>query len=132
MATTDLDHLHPVYPSEPAADRRHRLNQAWVADITYIRILTGFLYLAAHPDATAQGGGLLSSRRIDTALVFWLPSGCALVSRLSHRCAAAVCITRPGGVQYCSANHGGADLGRVCDQHVPHGNPYDNAHMSRS
>ena len=31
-----------------------RFNQVWVADITYIRIWTGFVYLAAIPDAFSR------------------------------------------------------------------------------
>ena len=53
-----LDHPHPVYLNLLRDRAVTGLNQAWVADITYIRILTGFLYLAAILDATAQGGGL--------------------------------------------------------------------------
>ena len=31
-----------------------RLNQVWLADITYIRIMTGFVYLAAVLDACSR------------------------------------------------------------------------------
>ncbi len=46
VKTTDSDHPYRVYPNLLKGLRATRPNQAWVADITYIRILTGFLYLA--------------------------------------------------------------------------------------
>ena len=46
VKTTDSDHGYRIYPNLlNGLDVRQR-NQVWVADITYIRILTGFLYLA--------------------------------------------------------------------------------------
>ena len=47
IATTDSDHGHKVYPNLLAEKKLTGINQAWVADITYIRILTGFVFLAA-------------------------------------------------------------------------------------
>jgi len=51
VATTDSDHDSPIFP-----DRARDLvvdgpNQLWVADITYIAITAGFVYLAAILDA---------------------------------------------------------------------------------
>ena len=42
VKTTDSDHPYRVYPNLLKGLRATRPNQAWVADITYIRILTGF------------------------------------------------------------------------------------------
>ena len=47
IATTDSNHGHRVYPNLLADLTVGEINQAWVADITYIRILKGFVYLAA-------------------------------------------------------------------------------------
>ena len=47
IATTDSNHGHRVYPNLLAGLTLTGINQAWVADITYIRILKGFVYLAA-------------------------------------------------------------------------------------
>ena len=47
IATTDSNHCHKVYPNLLAGLTLTGTNQAWVADITYIRILKGFVYLAA-------------------------------------------------------------------------------------
>jgi putative transposase len=47
VATTDSDHDYPIFP-DLARDRIvNGPNQLWVADITYIAIATGFVYLAA-------------------------------------------------------------------------------------
>jgi len=46
-----------------------RLNQLWIADITYIRIQTGFVYLASILDAYSRRAiGYAISESIDTAL----------------------------------------------------------------
>jgi transposase InsO family protein len=47
VATTDSSHGHKVYPNLLAGLTLTGPNQAWVADITYIRILKGFVFLAA-------------------------------------------------------------------------------------
>ena len=45
VATTDSDHDNPIFP-DLARDRIvDGPNQLWVADITYIAIATGFVYL---------------------------------------------------------------------------------------
>lgn len=47
----------------------NRLNQVWVRDITYIRIKTGFVYLAAILDACSRRViGYVLSTRIDSSL----------------------------------------------------------------
>jgi putative transposase len=46
-----------------------RINQVWLADITYIRIRTGFVYLAAILDAFSRKIiGYAVSTSLDTAL----------------------------------------------------------------
>ena len=46
ILTTDSDHAFPVYPNLLKGLEVTDVNQVWVADITYIRILTGFVFLA--------------------------------------------------------------------------------------
>ena len=54
VATTDSDHDNPIFP-DLARDRIvDGPNQLWVADITYIAIATGFVYLAAILDAWSR------------------------------------------------------------------------------
>jgi putative transposase len=69
VATTDSDHDSPIFP-----DRARDLvvdgpNQLWVADITYIAITAGFVYLAAILDAWSRRVvGYAISRSIDARL----------------------------------------------------------------
>ena len=44
--TTDSTHSHRVYPNRLPGCRLTGINQAWAADLTYIRIGNGFVYLA--------------------------------------------------------------------------------------
>ena len=46
IKTTDSNHLFRTYPNLIKGKIITDINQVWVADITYIRILTGFVYLA--------------------------------------------------------------------------------------
>lgn len=46
VRTTDSNHSFPVYPNLLKGETVTDINQVWVADITYIRIMTGFVYLA--------------------------------------------------------------------------------------
>lgn len=52
--TTDSRHGLPVYPNLIKNRVITALNQVWVADITYIRILLGFVYLAVILDAFSR------------------------------------------------------------------------------
>ena len=66
VATTDSDHDGPIFPDLV----RHRIldgpNQVWVADITYIAIAAGFVYMAAILDAWSRRVvGYAISRSID-------------------------------------------------------------------
>ena len=54
IATTDSDHDGPIFPNLAKNIVPTRLNQLWVADITYIAIATGFVYLAAILDAWSR------------------------------------------------------------------------------
>src|SRR5262249_15950862 len=68
VATTDSDHNYPIFPNLAKNMKLDGPNQLWVADITYVTIATGFVYLAAildawshrratDGDAPAPGGG---------------------------------------------------------------------------
>ena len=48
VATTDSDHDEPVFPDRSRDREIDGPNQLWVADLTYIAILGGFVY-ALHP-----------------------------------------------------------------------------------
>ena len=51
VVTTDSSHGHRCYSNLLKGAELTRPDQAWVADITYIRLLGGFCYLAAVLDA---------------------------------------------------------------------------------
>jgi transposase InsO family protein len=127
VKTTDSRHRFPRYPNLIKGMVINRLNQAWLADITYIRIKTGFVYLAAILDAFSRRViGYALSTRLDTALTL-------------EALRMAIAIRKPGpnithhsdqGVQYASAEY--------VDELKHHGftismsrkgNPYDNARM---
>ena len=54
IVTTDSDHDGPIFPNLAKDMVPTDLNQLWVADITYIAIATGFVYLAAILDAWSR------------------------------------------------------------------------------
>ena len=69
MATTDSDHDLPIFPNLANVMTIGGPNQLWVADITYIAILAGFVYLAAILDAWSRRVvGYAISRSIDARL----------------------------------------------------------------
>ncbi len=51
VATTNSNHAEPVFPDRAKAMLVDGPNQLWVADITYVAILTGFVYVAVILDA---------------------------------------------------------------------------------
>ena len=125
VATTDGDHDYPILP-DLARDRIvNGPNQLWVADITYIAIATGFVYLAAILDAWSRRViGYAISRSIDARL-----ATAALKAAIRARRPPKGCIHHSDrGSQYASeiycnslADHGlVGSMGR-------RGNPYDNA-----
>ena len=67
--TTDSRHHFPSYHNLIKGMVISRLNQVWLADITYIRIRTGFVYLAAILDAFSRRViGYAVSISLDTEL----------------------------------------------------------------
>ena len=127
IATTDSNHGHKVYPNLLAGLTLTGTNQAWVADITYIRILQGFVYLAALLDRYSRKViGWAISKRIDAELCL-----AALKIALNTREPPAGCIHHSDrGVQYACHEYvamlEGANM-KISMSRT--GNPYDNAHM---
>ena len=127
VRTTDRRHRFPRYPNLVKGMIVTRLNQVWLADITYIRIWTGFVYLAAILDAFSRRViGYALSQALDTAMAL-------------EALRMAIALRRPGpgvihhsdqGVQYAS--------GEYIEELKSHGfevsmtrtgNPYENAMM---
>jgi putative transposase len=127
VKTTDSQHRFPRYPNLIKGMVIDRLNQVWVADITYIRIRTGFVYLAAILDAFSRRViGYAVSTRLDTGLTLK-----ALQMAIAGRLPSPGVIHHSDqGVQYAS--------GEYVDELKRHGflvsmartgNPYENARM---
>ncbi|MER8383859.1 IS3 family transposase, partial [Mesorhizobium sp. M1399] len=66
VRTTDSSHDSPIYPNLYRNVIPDRPDMVWVADFTYIRIATGFCYLAVILDACSRKVvGYALSRRLD-------------------------------------------------------------------
>ena len=128
VATTDSDHDSPIHPDR-ARDWPDVVivgpNQLWVADITYITITTGFVYLAAILDAWSRRVvGYAISKSIDARL-----ATAALKAAIRSRDPPPGCIHHSDrGSQYASAVYRQilAEHGLVGSM-SRRGNPYDNA-----
>ncbi len=127
VKTTDSRHRFPRYPNLIKRMVISRLNQVWLSDITYIRIRTGFVYLAAILDAYSRKViGYTVSTRLDTALT--LDALKMAIAR--RRPVSGVIHHSDQGVQYASGDyveelksHGFlVSMARA-------GNPYENARM---
>jgi putative transposase len=69
VVTTDSDHHGPIFPDLAKDLAPTGPDQLWVADLTYIRVLSGFVYLAVILDAWSRRVvGWALSRRIDADL----------------------------------------------------------------
>jgi len=125
VATTNSNHNYPIFPNLANNMKPDGPNQLWVADITYVAIATGFVYLAAILDAWSRRVvGYAISRSIDARLVV-----AALKAAINARNPASGCVHHSDrGSQYASEpyravlrEHGlVGSMGR-------RGNPYDNA-----
>jgi len=125
VVTTDSNHNRPVYPNLARGMVLTGLDQLWVADITYIRLETEFVYLAVVLDAYSRRViGWALDRTLENELTL-----AALRMALGRR------ILTPGlvhhsdrGIQYASQDY--TDL--LKDHQITismsrKGNPYDNA-----
>jgi len=125
--TTDSQHGFPRYPNLIKGTNISRLNQVWLSDITYIRIRTGFVYLAAILDAFSRRViGYAISARLDSSLTLEALD-MAIAGRRPDPC---VIHHSDQGVQYASTEYV-AELERhgFSMSMSRRGNPYDNATM---
>jgi len=127
VKTTNSRHRFPRYPNLIKGMVISRLNQVWLSDITYIRIRTGFVYLAAILDAFSRKViGYAVSGALDTTLTLQ-----ALKMAIARRQPGTGIIHHSDqGVQYASTEY--------VDELLRHnfkismartGNPYENAMM---
>jgi putative transposase len=126
VATTNSNHDFTIYPNLVKDLAIRAINQVWVADITYIHILTCFVYLATILDAFSRKAiGYALSRHIDTNLTLN-----ALRMAIDERQPNQGCIHHSDrGVQYASCEYVkeltfyGFQISMSRK-----GNPYDNAY----
>jgi transposase InsO family protein len=125
VVTTDSHHRLPVYPNLAATLVVSRVDQLWVADITYIRLEVEFVYLAVILDR-------FSRREIGWALARTLEARLtieALKMALRRRRPAAGLVHHSDqGVQYVATDY--TDLLKAHGIQISmsrRGNPYDNA-----
>jgi len=129
VRTTDSNHSHRVYPNLLPGRTVMGLDEVWTADLTYIRIGNGFVYLAIILDLYSRRViGWHVSKRIDGDLAVT-----ALRMAIERRNPKPGCIHHADrGVQY------------LCDDYIKlltergfwisnsaKGNPYDNAWTER-
>ena len=125
VVTTDSEHDHLVYPNLLEEMTIDDVNQVWTADITYIRIANGFVYLAVILDLCSRKViGHAISKKIDGALTISALE-MAIMRRQPPR---GVIHHSDRGVQYLCENYVGLLVKNgfhiSCSRK---GNPYDNA-----
>lgn len=127
VVTTNSKHNFPRYPNLIKDIVVGGMNQVWLADITYIRLRNGFVYLAAILDAYSRRViGYAISRSLETSLAL----GALRMAIVSRQPAPGLIHHSDQGVQYASEeyvrelrSHGfNISMSR-------RGNPYDNATM---
>jgi transposase InsO family protein len=125
VVTTDSGHDWRVYPNLAASLEMTAINQLWLADITYIRLLEEFIYLAVILDAYSRRAiGWALDSRMETSLTL-----AALTMALTERRPATGLIHHSDqGVQYASGDYVAAlERHRIRISMSRRGNPWDNA-----
>jgi len=125
VRTTDSQHSYNVYPNLLEERTVTGINHVWIADITYIRIIYGFVYLSVILDLFSRKAiGYAVSKNIDTSLTL-TALHMAVESRQPPR---GVIHHSDRGVQYASNDYVGI-LNRYGFRisMARKGNPYDNA-----
>lgn len=125
VRTTDSSHGMKIYPDAYRKLKLTGVNQAWVSDITYVRLQSGSCYLAVVLDAYSRRAvGWSVSKRIDANLVI-----AALERALEERMPGEGCVHHSDrGSQYASAEYVRLLKSRGFTISMSRkGNPYDNA-----
>ena len=123
-ATTDSSHNLRKYPNLIYDMLPCRIDELWHADITYIRIATSFVYLAAIVDGYSRkviGYGLGRTLSSDLAIA-------ALKDAISKRNTSDLIHHSDQGIQYCSYEY--VDILKaygIAISMSAKANPYDNA-----
>jgi len=125
VVTTNSNHDRPVYPNLARGIVLTGIDQLWVADITYIRLETEFVYLAVVLDAYSRRViGWALDRTLEDELTI-----AALGMALERRIPAPGLVHHSDrGVQYASQDYTDLLKSRgITISMSRKGNPYDNA-----
>ena len=127
MWTTNSQHDHKRYPNLIRNITINHVNQLWVADITYIRILRGFVFLSIVLDAHSRKVlGYSIANHLKTELPLK-----ALTMAIAQRKPSSGCIHHSDqGLQYASIDYTAILIEHSFQISMSRaGNPYDNAIM---
>ncbi len=125
IATTDSNHVQPIHPNLIQGMMVNGIDQVWVADITYIRLETVFIFLSVIMDLYSRKIiGWAISRRLEKEI-------CLRSLKMAINCRNPPCGVihhSDRGVQYASNEY--VELLFENKLHISmsdKGNPYDNA-----
>jgi putative transposase len=125
VRTTDSKHGFTVYPNLAKGMVLTDINQLWVADITYIRLRSEFVYLAVILDAYSRR---VIGWELSNSLAAELAVGALRMALNGRRFAPGLIHHSDRGVQYASGDY--TELLRAHKIQISmsrRGNPYDNA-----
>ena len=125
VLTTDSKHRLPIYPNLAVGMVLTGIDQLWVADITYVTIINGFVYVAVILDAWSRRiVGFSMGRSIDARLTI-----AALKAAVANRGFPAGCTHHSDrGSQYADAGYRKLlSTHHLVGSMSRRGNPYDNA-----
>ena len=123
--TTDSDHDQPIFPNLAKDAKVDGPDQLWVADITYVPVIDGFVYVAIVLDAWSRRVvGYALSRSIDVRLTL-----AALGAAVEGRKPPPGCVHHSDrGSQYAAKTYRDELVARGLKGSMGRrGNPYDNA-----
>jgi putative transposase len=127
VTTTDSDHDQPIFPNRTKDMIVDGPDQLWVADLTYVAVAVGFVYVAVLMDAWSRRIiGYAMSRRIDARLTL-----AALDAAVALRRPPPGCVHRGDrGSQYAAEKYRERlREAKLVGSMGRRGNPYDNAMM---
>lgn len=124
VVTTDSNHKLPVYPNLAKDLKVTRLNQLWVADLTYIRLRFEFVYLAVVLDGFSRRViGWALGKTLEATLTIG-----ALKMAIGRGVAPGLVHHSDRGSQYADAGYTNLlKLNGIQISMSRRGNPYDNA-----
>ena len=124
VVTTDSHHGRKVYPNLTAEMELSRINQLWVADITYIRLETEFVYLAVVIDAFSRR---VIGWALDRSLEDDLPLQALRMALDQRRPASGLVHHSDRGSQYASCDYTDLLKAHECQISMSHkASPWEN------